>query len=158
MSKIVSGVYDRAVKIDLADALTHARPHGIRILAAICFLVAGYLAISGGLVASGTLPLAAGRYVLGEYVIWGPAIYWLVAAVFVVVGLGMLRGWKFARRLAIVMAALMVATSLLPISAAVAYFQILPLAIHGAKIILSVIAIRYLLQPEVVEWFSAASR
>lgn len=107
---------------------------------------------------AGVVPLASGRYLLGEYAIWGPVVYWLVAAVFVVVGVGLLRRWKVGRRLAIIAAALLMATSLLPISAAVAYFQILPLAIHGAKIILAVIAIRYLLQAEVVEWFSAASR
>jgi len=102
---------------------------------------------------AGVVPLAIGRYLLGEYAIWGPVLYWLVAAVFAVVGFGLLRRWRFARRLAIVVAALLMATSLLPISAAVAYFQILPLAIHGAKIILAVIAIRYMLQSEVVEWF-----
>jgi len=70
-------------------------------------------------------------------------------------GIGLHRGWRFFRRLAIVVAALLMATSLLPISAAVAYFQIVPLIIHGIKIILAVMAIRYLLQPAVVEFFSA---
>jgi hypothetical protein len=158
VSKIVREVYHLRVKIDLADMAPQARPNGIRILAIICFVITGFLAVSGGLVAVGTIPLASGRYLLGDYAIWGPALYWLVAAVFVLLGFGLLRRWRFARRLGIVVAALMVATSALPISAAVAYFQILPLAIHGVKIILAVMAIRYLLQPEVVEWFSATFR
>lgn len=158
MSKIVREVYHHRVKIDLADTAPQARPEGIRILAVICFLIAGFLAVSGALVVAGTIPLASGRYLLGEYAIWGPALYWLVAAVLVILGFGLLRGWRLMRRLAIVVAALMIATSALPISAAVAYFQIAPLVVHGVKIILAVMAIRYLLQPEVVEWFSAGGR
>ena len=145
--------YHLHVENDLADTAPPARPGGIRILGVICFILAVYLALAGGLVSIGTLPLASGRYVLGEYAVWGPAIYWLVAAVFALVGVGLLRRWKLARRLAIVAAALMMATSVLPISAAVAYFQIMPLVVHGLKIILAVMAIRYLLQEEVVEWF-----
>ena len=141
------------MKNDLADTTPGPQPGGIRILAIICFILAVYLTGSGLLVFAGVVPLAIGRYLLGEYAIWGPVLYWLVAAVFAVVGVGLLRRWMFARRLAIIAAALLMATSLLPISAAVAYMQILPLAIHGAKVILAVIAIRYMLQSEVVEWF-----
>ena len=150
--------YHHRVTSVLTDTTPQSRPSGIRILALICFILAVYLAVGGILVLAGVVPLSIGRYFLGDYVIWGPALYGLVAAVFVVVRIGLLRRWTFARRLAIVAAALLIATSVLPISAAVAFFQMLPLAIHGAKVILAVIAIRYLLQPEVVEWFSAASR
>jgi hypothetical protein len=50
---------------------------------------------------------------------------------------------------------MLIATSLLPVSAAVTYFQIAPLLLHGIKVVLAIIAIRYLLQPDVVAFFTA---
>jgi len=132
-----------------------ARPNGIRILSATCFVLAVYLLVSGGLVAVGAMSLASGRYLLGDYATMGPVLYFGVAVVLAVLGIGLYKGWRIMRRLAIIVAALLMATSLLPVSAAVTYFQIGPLIFHGAKIILAVMAIRYLLQTEVVEWFSA---
>ena len=131
------------------------RPAGIRILAGVCFVLAAYLLGSAILILAGVISLSSGRYLLGEYAIMGPVAYIGGALVLLAAGIGLHRGWRFFRRLAIVVAALLMATSLLPISAAVAYFQIVPLIIHGIKIILAVMAIRYLLQPAVVEFFSA---
>jgi len=139
----------------LADPAPRTRPEGIRILAVICFLLAAYLLISAVLVLAGTLALASGRYLLGDFVTMGPLIYFAAGAVLALLGFGLLRGWRITRRLAIVVAALLMATSLLPVSAAVSYFQIVPLVVHGVKIVLTIMAIRYLLQPEVVEFFSA---
>ncbi len=118
-------------------------------------MVAAYLFGSAILVIIGAISLANGRYLLGEYVNLGPAIYFLTSGLTVLLGIGLERGWKLFRRLAIIVAALFMATSLLPISAAVSYFQILPLVLHGVKIVLAIMAIRYLLQPEVVDFFSA---
>lgn len=137
------------------NSSSHLRPSGIRILAIVCFLLAAYLFGSGVLVSIGSIPLASGRYLLGDYVTMGPVLYFAVAAASIVLGVGLLRGWRVIRRLAIIAAALLMATSILPISAAVTYFQIGPFLLHGAKIILAIMAIRYLLQPEVVEFFSA---
>ena len=130
----------------LTDTCAVARPIGIRILSGASFLIAAYLFGSGILILLGAIPLASGRYFLGEYVNWGPALYFLVATGFAVLGVGLMRGWRSMRRLAIIAAALLVATSLLPISAAVTYFQIAPLVLHGVKIVLAIMAIRYLLQ------------
>lgn len=139
----------------LTDTSSIARPFGIRILSGASFLIAAYLFGAGILVMLGAIPLASGRYFLGEYVNWGPALYFLVAAGFVVLGVGLIRAWRPMRRVGIIAAALLMATSLLPISAAVTYFQIAPLVLHGVKIVLAIMAIRYLLQPEVVDFFSA---
>jgi len=84
-------------------------------------------------------------------------VYALIAALLALLGVGLLQGWRFARRLGVLMAALLMAMSLLPVSAAVMYFQIVPLIIHGGKIILAVMAIRYLTQREVVDYFSATT-
>lgn len=139
----------------LEQASPRKRPTGIRILSTVCFLLAAYLLASGILVVPGTISLANGRYLLGEYVNLGPAIYFIAMAGMALVGIGLLRGWRLMRRVGIILAALFMATSLLPISAAVTYFQIAPLILHGVKIVLAIMAIRYLLQPEVVEFFSA---
>lgn len=141
----------------LQEPAPRTRPSGIRVLAIICFLLAAYLLGSGVLVLLAAIPLASGRYLLGDYVTMGPAIYFAAAVAFLLLGFGLLRGWRLFRRLAIVAAALLMATSLIPVSAAVTYFQIVPLILHGLKIILAIMAIRYLLQPEVVEFFNARS-
>ena len=133
------------------------RPSGIRNLAIVCFVLAGYMAVSGTLVLFGAISLISGRYLLGDYATMGPVIYYSVAVAFSVVGVGLYKGWRIVRRLAIILAALLVATSLLPISAAVTYFQLFPLFLHGIKVILTIMAIRYLLQPDVVEFFNAKS-
>jgi hypothetical protein len=141
----------------LNDKQSPIRPNGIRVIATVCFALAAYLAINGVLVATAIVSFASGRYLLGEYASMGPVIYFVVAIVLAILGVGLLRAWSFARRLAIVAAALFFATSVLPISSAVAYFHVGALFIHGLKIILAVIAIRYLLQTEIVDFFSAKS-
>lgn len=142
----------------LNDPSPRVRPSGIRILAVVCFVLAAYLLASGILVTAGAVSLASGRYLLGDYATMGPVLYFGAAVVFGLLGFGLLKGWRFSRRAAIIVVALSMATSLLPVSAAVTYFQIGPLILHGAKIILAIMAIRYLLQAEVVEWFSAGGR
>jgi len=131
------------------------RPAGVRAIATCCFGMAALLVIDAVLILCHVFSLASGRYLIGEYTTMGPAIFFVVAVVLIALGIGLLRGWSFARRLAIVAAALFLATSALPLSAAVGYLQVSGIVIHGGKIILAIIAIRYLLQPEVVECFSA---
>ncbi|MGZ4814161.1 MAG: hypothetical protein ACXVZV_02040 [Terriglobales bacterium] len=133
------------------------RPTDISVIAIFYIAIAAYLVVNGVLVASAIVSFASGRYILGDYASMGPGIYFAVGLGIAVVGMGLLRGWSFARRMAIVAAALLLATSVLPISAAVAYLQIAGIVIHGLKVILAVIAIRYLVQPEVVDYFSARS-
>jgi len=133
------------------------RPGGVRLIAIVCFVLAGYLALNAILIVAGTLSLASGRYVIGEYATMGPPIFFIASGVLVVLGIGLVKGWRFARRLGIVVAALLLATSAIPISAAVTYFQWKGILIHGAKIILAIMAIRYLLQSEVVDYFNARS-
>jgi hypothetical protein len=141
----------------LSEPTSGARPEGIRILSAICFLLAAYLLVSGTLLVLGAIGLSSGRYLLGEYVNMGPALYFAVSVGLALLGFALYRGWRVARRAAIIAAAMLIATSLLPVSAAVTYFQWVPLLLHGIKAVLAIIAIRYLLQAEVVEFFTAKS-
>jgi hypothetical protein len=139
----------------LAEAGPRIRPNGIRNLAWGCFALAIYLVFNGLLVARGMVSFASGAYLLSGLETMGPAIYLLVACVLALLGFMLLRGWSIARRLAIIASALLLAGAMMPISSAVIYAHVFGIVIHGAKIIVAVMLIRYLLQPEVVDYFSA---
>jgi hypothetical protein len=138
-----------------ADSGAVARPAGVKLLALICFGLAAYIFVNGVLVLFGVLSLASGSYILGEYSMMGPAIFLLAAAAIVGLGAGLWRGWNWMRRAAMVAAGLLLATAVMPVSAAVIYFHPLVLATQGAKIIAAIIAIRYLLLPDIADFFSA---
>jgi hypothetical protein len=140
-----------------AERTPVARPDGIRLLGLACYGLAAYLAINGVLVFLGVVSFASGTYVLGGLETMGPLIYFLVAAVLSALAFALLRGWPWARRVAVIAAGLLIAGSVMPISSAVAYSQVFAMIVHGAKIIIAIVIIRYLLQPEVVEWFSRSS-
>jgi hypothetical protein len=140
-----------------ADTGPLVRPDGVHWLGLGCFALAAYLAINGLLVMLGVVSFASGAYWLGGLETMGPLIYLIVAAAVAVLGFGLLRGWRWMRRIAIIAAGLLVATAVMPLSGAVAYSHIFGVVIHGAKVILAIVIIRYLLQSEVVEWFSAKS-
>ncbi|HET9698788.1 MAG TPA: hypothetical protein VFP40_18090 [Terriglobales bacterium] len=129
------------------------RPGGVTAIAIVCFALAAYLPLNGILIVAGVVSLASGAYVLGEYSMMGPVLFLAVAVVLAVLGWGLLRGWNWTRRLAVVAAALLLATAVMPVSAAVIYFHPVAIAIHGAKIIASIVAIRFLLLSEVVDYF-----
>ena len=138
----------------LRENTTVSRPQGIRILSGFCFILAAYLLTCGVLISLGTISMASGRYVLGDSVTMGPVLFFAVATASVLVAVGLYQGWRVMRRIAIILFALFLATSLLPISAAVTYWQLAPLAIHGVKVVAGIMAIRYLMQLEVVDFFS----
>ena len=95
---------------------------------------------------------------LGDIAIMGPLIYFIVAVAMATLGYGLLRGWRWTRRLAQVAAALLISGTVVSISSAVMYSQVFGIILHGAKIVLAIVIIRYLMQPEVVEWFGRPRR
>jgi hypothetical protein len=137
-----------------AESGPRVRPEGVRALGLACFVVAAYVAVNGLLVVLGLVSFASGAYVLGGLEVMGPLIYFMVAASLAVLGWGLLRGWRWSRRGAVIAAGLLIAGAVMPVSAAVAYSHIFGIVVHGAKIVLAIVIIRYLLQPEVVEWFA----
>lgn len=122
-------------------------------IAIVCFCLAGYLLLNAILIVAGVLPLASGAVLLGEYSMMGPLLFIVVAFGLALLGVGLLRGWNWTRRLGVVAAGLLLATAVIPVSAAVIYFHPLAIAIHGTKIIAAIVAIRYLLLSEVVDYF-----
>ncbi len=130
------------------------RPPGIRILGFGGFALAAYLALNGILVQLGLVSFTSGAYLLGGLEVMGPLIYWIIAAALVGLGFSLLRGWRWSRRLCLIAAALLIAGSVMPVSAAVVYSQVIAMILHGVKIILAIVIIRYLFQPEVADWFA----
>ena len=140
-----------------ADTTPKVRPAGVRVLGLAGLALAAYVAVNGLLVLLGAVSFASGTYLLGELVTMGPLIYFLFAAISAGLGFSLLRGFRWSRRIGIIAAAFLVATSAMPISSAVIYSQVAGIAIYGSKIILAIMIIRYLMQPDVADWFSARS-
>jgi len=138
----------------LDEPQPRTRPAGVRVIAIICFALAAYLIVNAALIVAGVVSLASGAYIVGEFSTMGPILYFLVAIVLFGLGFALLKGWSLARRLAIIAAALLLATAVIPVSAAVIYGNIPAMIIHGAKIIAAIIAVRYMLLPDVVDYFS----
>ena len=122
-----------------------------------CVGVGAYLAVDGLLVMVGVVSFASGAYLLGGLETMGPLIYLIVATAMMGLGFGLLRGWRWSRRVAIIAAGFLIAGAVMPLSADVAYSHVFGVIAHGAKIILAIVVIRYLLQPDVVEWFGRRS-
>jgi hypothetical protein len=136
-----------------SEAKARTLPGGVKIIAIVSFLLAVCLVLNGLLIVGGLLPLASGSYIVGEYSMMGPVLFLSVSLVLTVLGVGLLRGWNWTRRLAVAAAALLLATAIMPVSAAVIYFHPIAIVIQGSKIIAAVVAIRYLLLSEVVDYF-----
>jgi hypothetical protein len=136
-----------------SEAKARTLPGGVKIIAIVSFLLAVCLVLNGLLIVGGVLPLASGAYIVGEYSMMGPVLFLSVSLVLTVLGVGLLRGWNWTRRLAVAAAALLLATAIMPVSAAVIYFHPIAIVIQGSKIIAAVVAIRYLLLSEVVDYF-----
>lgn len=122
-------------------------------------VLAAYLFVNGLLVLFGMVSFASGAYLLGGLETMGFVIYLLVALVvalaLAILGLSLRKGWRWSRRVVILAAGFLIAGAVSPVSAAMIYSQVWEIAIHGAKIVLAIVIIRYFLQPEVVDYFTA---
>jgi hypothetical protein len=139
----------------LDEPQPRTRPAGVRVIAIVCFVLAAYLVVNAALIVGGVVSLASGAYIVGEFSTMGPVLYFLVASVLFGLGFALLKGWSLARRVAIIVAALLLATAVMPVSAAVIYGNIPAMIIYGAKIIAAIIAVRFLLLSDVVDYFNA---
>ena len=83
----------------------------------------------------------------------GPGAFAVAAAVYGVIGVGLLALKNWARRLAIVVAAVGLYFLIPAISSAVADLRIFAIALNGAQIILRVVVMWYLMQPRVADAF-----
>lgn len=85
----------------------------------------------------------------------GPLIFFLVAGTATTIGFALLRRWPGARRLAILLFALYAVAAIPSISSAVTEFRWFVIVTEGAKLLLSVLVIFYLMQPDVAAYFQS---
>ncbi len=134
---------------------TQERPRGVIAIVAVCTLLAALALVYAGLLAAGRIPLSAGAFLLGGGIEQlGPVAFLLYGVVLSVLSLALWRRWKGARRVAIVFAAAGIAVAVPAVSSAVMDERSFAIAREGLQIIVRVVAIYYLSQEQVREWFA----
>jgi len=133
--------------------MMRTRPAGVLAIALLFFTAALASAITAAYTAWGVWPLAWGRYVAGNMVTMGPALFVVAAPIYAVIGTGLLWLKNWARRLAIVVTAVGLYFLIPDISSAVADVRIVSIARNGALIIVRVVVLWYLMQHDVEKAF-----
>jgi hypothetical protein len=133
---------------------TKDRQGGISAVAGIFCLAAVACAVTAALTAFGRWPLAWGRYIVGDLVTMGPVVFVVAAVLYAAIASGLLVLWNWARRMAIVVAAVGLFFLIAPISSAVEDLRLGAIAINGSQIIFRVLILWYLMQQEVADAFA----
>jgi multidrug transporter EmrE-like cation transporter len=130
-------------------------PAGITVVAIVFFLAAAYLGVIGALMlaAPGTASMALGAPLLSGLEIAGPYMFLLVAGVAAVIGWGLLRRNKWARRAALG-AAFVGAVMLVPAVSAAAVDVRPSLLWTGLGIVIRVAIVWFLFQGPTEEAFA----
>jgi len=131
-------------------------PTGVRLVAGLFLLTAGYLIAVGTtmLLAPGTLSMRLGAPLLSGLETAGAYMFLLLGGLGAFVGLGLLWLRNYARRSAAVIALLGIVMLLPGVSTAVVELHLRSLVGHGLGVILRAIVVWYLYQPRVAEAFS----
>jgi hypothetical protein len=132
------------------------RPIGIRLIAILFLLTAAYLIVIAVvmLLSPGAVSMSAGADLLGGLEVAGPYMFLLAAAVGTAIGVGLLRLYNWARRLAIASALLGMVLLLPSVSSAVLDFRIAQLIWGGLGVMVRAMIVWYLYQPPVKEAFA----
>ncbi len=134
-------------------------PLGVRALAIFMAMLAVVSLLFAALVFFGPMPLSAGAFLLGGGGLeqLGPLAFALYAVLLGVLALALVRRWKGARRLTMLLAVVGVALAVPAVSSAVVDQRWLGVVRGGLQIIVRVIVIFYLSQEGVKEWFAAVA-
>jgi hypothetical protein len=134
---------------------TQERPRGVIAIVVVCALLAALALAYAALLAAGLIPLSAGAFLLGGGIEQlGPVAFLLYGVVLSVLSLALWQRWKGARRVAVVLAAAGIAMAVPAVSSAVMDERSFAIAREGLQIIVRVVAIYYLSQEPVREWFA----
>ena len=135
--------------------MSDERPAGVIALSALC-AIAGVASITfAALLMVGHVPLSSGALLLGgglEQL--GPAAFLLYATIMLVLALALWRRWRWARRVAILVAVIGIAVAVPALSSAVTDLRTLGILREGLQIILRVAIVYYLSQEPVQQWFA----
>jgi len=132
------------------------RPIGVSLIAILFLFTAAYLIVVGAvmLFSPGTVSMSSGADLLGGLEVAGPYMFWLIAMVATAIGLGLLRLYNWARRLAILAALLGIVLLLPSVSSAVLDFRIAQLIWGGLGVMVRAMIVWYLYQHPVKETFN----
>jgi hypothetical protein len=127
------------------------RPAGVTAIAGSFLVAAAYLLVIGltMLACPGLISMAAGAPLLGGLELAGPYMFLLIALLGIVVGIGLLRLYNWARWAAILASAIGVLFLLPDVSSAVLDFHFGKLAWGGLGTIVRVMIVWYLFQEPV---------
>lgn len=131
------------------------RPRGVTVLAFSLAVVSASCVAFAVLVLLGSVPLSYGATLLGgglEQL--GPLALVLYGFLCVLLAWALWRGWRWSARIAIVLAAAGIAFAVPAVSSAVVDGRIGSVVREGLQIVVRVVVIYYLVQPQVKEWFA----
>ena len=136
------------------------RPIGVSLTAILFLLTAAYLIVIAVvmLLSPGAVSMSSGADLLGGLEVAGPYMFLLVAVVATAIGVGLLRLYNWARRLAIVTALLGMVLLLPSVSSAVLDFRMAQLIWGGLGVMVRAMIVWYLYQPPVKEAFNREPR
>ncbi|HMH01840.1 MAG TPA: hypothetical protein VK555_10525 [Terriglobales bacterium] len=136
------------------------RPIGVSLIATLFLVTATYLIVVGAvmLLSPGSVSMSSGADLLGGLEVAGPYMFWLIAMVATAIGLGLLRLYNWARRLAILAAVLGIVLLLPSVSSAVLDFRIAQLIWGGLGVMVRAMIVWYLYQTPVKEAFNREPR
>jgi hypothetical protein len=101
------------------------------------------------------VPLSSGAFLIGgglEQL--GPIAFLLYAALMVLLAMALLRRWRWARRVAILVAVIGIAMAVPGLSSAVMDSRMLAIGREGLQIIVRVVVVYYLSQEPAKDWFA----
>jgi len=132
------------------------RPIGVSLIAILFLLTATYLIAVGAvmLLTPGNVSMSAGADLLGGFEVAGPYMFLLIAVVATAIGVGLLRLYNWARRLAILAALLWMVLLLPSVSSAVLDFRIAQLIWGGLGVMVRAMIVWYLYQHPIKEAFT----
>jgi len=135
--------------------MSEDRPAGVKVLVALCVVAAIASLAFVVLILAGSAPLSSGAFLLGgglEQL--GFVAFLLYAALLIILSLALWNRWRWARRVAILVAVIGIVLAVQPLSSAVMDSRMFAIAREGAQIIVRVMMVFYLSQEPVKDWFA----
>jgi hypothetical protein len=135
--------------------ISQDRPAGVTAVSALCLIVALAAVVVAVLLGVHAVPLSSGAFLIGgglEQL--GPIAFLLYAAIMIALAVALWRRWRWARRIAIAVAVIGIAMAVPGLSSAVMDSRIVAIGREGLQIMIRVIAVYYLSQEPVKDWFA----
>ena len=130
------------------------RPRGVVWIAGVLFAMAALMIVYGALLAMSRVAFTSASWLIGiEAAQLGPVVFVVGATAYAVCGIGLLRLWKWARWLAIVLIFAGLAQQVPAVSAAVAEFHWAALVREGLFFMTRMVGLHFLFKEDVREAF-----